>query len=137
MRGTNHVYDWLVQAVAEDESGNITVQSYSGRGMYGRRCLGFVTRQFTSPLVIAAVFTDYIRKNLQNGGSQVDACDMLDMVSDLFTNDVREDNMGLGGVVYFPNVAWQSHFEDILDGMNPEEKETDESEDEEPDSGIE
>lgn len=112
-----HTYDWLIRAVAEsDTDSEVSAQRYSGRGMYGRSCLGFVTKsQFSGPLDVAAIFTEYVRGYLRDSKNSVEACDMLDNLTDLFAN-ARQDSMGLGMVIYFPEIPWQPHFEAILDG---------------------
>lgn len=123
-----HTYDWLIRAVAENDiDSEVSAQRYSGRGMYGRSCLGFVTKsQFSGPLDVAAIFTEYVRGYLLGSKNSVEACDMLDSLTTLFAG-ARQDSMGLGMVIYFPEVPWQPHFEAILDGETDDEEEESET----------
>lgn len=74
-------------------------RSYSGRGMYGRSCVGVDVDRGTSAFSLAA----------QIIASSDDPAQMADSLSDLRVN---EDSMGLGGIVYFPNVPWVEEDED-------------------------
>jgi hypothetical protein len=61
-----------------DQAG-IKVRSYSGRGMYGKECLGAVAHSAKD------VYAECGRANIKTA---------------------RVDSMGLGVVVYWPSVAW-------------------------------
>jgi hypothetical protein len=62
---------------------------YSGRGMYGAECIGWVVSNinYVVPALIAA---------LTAVGIHIDPVDAAD--------EARLDNMGLSYIVYFPNV---------------------------------
>jgi hypothetical protein len=72
-----------------------TRRDYSGRGMYGSSCIGFVT---SDPMGLAMALT-VVLIELQSQ----DIADVPDW-SDL---TVRTDSMGLSTILYFPN--W--HFD--------------------------
>jgi len=66
-----------------------TRRAYSGRGMYGKECIGFVTDE---PMALAMALTVVL----------IDLEDTADVPewSDL---TVRTDSMGLSSILYFPN----------------------------------
>jgi hypothetical protein len=68
---------------------------YSGRGMYGKECIGFVTKEAALiPMALTAVLIDTERYALLDNNIAW---------SDL--TDIRTDSMGLSTIVYFPD--WQ------------------------------
>jgi len=71
-----------------------SARSYSGRGMYGKRCVGVVTKNaFQLGTKIAAALL-------------ADEEDGSDLVGQLARLQVCEDSMGLDTIVYFPKVEW-------------------------------
>lgn len=68
-------------------------QSYSGRGMYGRSCIGVTVPRGTSAFKLACqvIAASYM--------SQALAEDLADVL-------VREDSMGLDTILYFPYLPW-------------------------------
>ena len=66
-------------------------RSYSGRGMSGRSCVGFVTDES----VMAAL------------SSIIACCDNIEQASDL-VSAARTDNMGRGTIVYWPRIRDES-----------------------------
>jgi hypothetical protein len=82
----------VLEAIAQN--GDFTVRSYSGRCMYGKSCLA-VTFDGNIGALFAAILYE------------VDG-DLGNMTQDLahaFEN-MAQDNMGLGTVVYFPRVEY-------------------------------
>ena len=82
-------------------------QSYSGRFMYGRRCVGVVVPRggmlrVGSDLVMAAVLTDDVQAD--------DAVGIAEAVSALM-RDARTDSMGLDTIVYWPDMEWDGDAE--------------------------
>jgi len=70
------------------------IRAYSGRGMYGKECLGFVTEnslQAVAEICSASWFND---------GDEFEF-----MLPDIFAN-ARTDNMGYDTIIYFPNIEW-------------------------------
>ncbi len=84
------------------ESAGLNVRSYSGRGMYGRSCLGVVTDKSGAALVCEVI------QELISGAS--DDSETVDKISDLCSelSDPSEDSMGLSTIVYWPDIEWQS-----------------------------
>ena len=77
------------------EKAGYETRSYSGRGMYGKKCLGVTCGN------VFKLFSDVL--------SAIDGCpyDMLDLnkLSSEF-NTAQSDNMGMDIVVYFPDVEY-------------------------------
>ena len=73
--------------------------SYSGRGMYGKKCLAFNIDSSVAGAV-ARVISSYI-----------DLYDLYDIPSDIHDIEYmfktcEQDSMGLGTVLYFPQIEW-------------------------------
>jgi hypothetical protein len=89
-------------------------EDYSGRGMYGDRCLGFTLDSATQ---IATLSAELCRQAMYEAASaepatsvtaqevtvaiESDANTGIDIVVNLF-DAAREDSMGRGSIVYFP-----------------------------------
>lgn len=86
MKLTAAQYDDL-DLIANGEG--FAIQDYSGRFMYGRRCIAFVGEDVPRFLI------SLTRKLCQNGE--------FNLVSAMYS-DVKTDSMGLDSVVYFPNI---------------------------------
>jgi hypothetical protein len=71
----------------------VDTRGYSGRGMFGRVCLGVETREGESFLdILASVLEDLDGDEILTVADGIRGC--------------REDSMGLGGIVYWPNTPW-------------------------------
>jgi len=71
-------------------------EQYSGRGMYRKNCIGFVTDD--SPFTIAMNLTAFLRAENEQGSD----CELID----IFTNTgVRTDSMGKSSIIYFPAIS--------------------------------
>lgn len=68
---------------------------YSGRGMYGRTCTAMVVDNNAMRALTRLITTLYA----ENAMEDVD-CLLEEM------GNVKIDNMGLGAVVYWPDIAW-------------------------------
>lgn len=83
------------------------VRSYSGRGMHGRTCLAVACDTSAGQLVAAIIseltylVEDYCLSPMQ--GIR-DACEAL--------GDVREDSLGRGSIVYWPDIAAPTESEE-------------------------
>lgn len=94
--------DWLHFSKMTAEF-NCTPSSYSGRAMYGQRCVSVVVENFAvfaAGLVRAAA-------DLYNGD---ELCDILDNIAELF-DDARTDNMGRDMVIYWPGWEWLEEYD--------------------------
>lgn len=67
-------------------------ENYSGRGMFGRTCLGVVVRQNDSFMEFLMNLTRYMDNN-----------EVED--TDFSLEGVAYDNLGLDTIVYFPNIG--------------------------------
>lgn len=67
-------------------------ENYSGRGMFGRSCLGVVVKQGYSFMEFIINLTRYMDDN-----------DVDDV--DFKLEGVTYDNLGLDTIVYFPNIG--------------------------------
>lgn len=90
-------------------------QSYSGRCMYGRRCVG-VTVGPDAMLGLGAALAasavgglDYEREDAE---ALYDAVDREATQVERLMRDARWDNMGRDYIVYWPDVEWPSDKEE-------------------------
>lgn len=67
--------------------------AYSGRGMFGKRCVGLTTDSSLQNVLADLVTWMHLTYNTQ---------EIAELIRDL-----RCDSMGRGIVVYWPSVAWQ------------------------------
>jgi hypothetical protein len=89
------------------ENAGYETRSYSGRCMYGKDCLGIDTPQMLpciADLVQAAADMD----SGEDPGAEGSACWILQNA----LRNARTDNMGLGMILYFPEVAWEGTEEE-------------------------
>lgn len=93
---SKEVFNKLKQLI---EDAGYEAISYSGRGMFGNKCIGF-----ECPDVItgtAALFDACMDQNLSSGDLKGDYY----LLSENFKQS-KTDNMGLGYIIYFPNIEW-------------------------------
>lgn len=84
------------------ESAGYSPRSYSGRGMYGEQCVGFVTD--TNLLAaMANVIREAIFLDNCTDGEKYRADQLLTQME---LGDVKTDSMGLDTIIYFPRVKW-------------------------------
>jgi hypothetical protein len=84
--------------------GELIPRSYSGRGMYGKQCVGVTLdgdgSSFQLGAAVSAAFFD------------LDEDEALDNIADLARLRVCEDSMGRGVIVYWPSVEWPADVEE-------------------------
>lgn len=89
-----------LQGIVEDAG--FETQSYSGRGMYGKKCLSFNLEsgenEFDAFLSIAESIQSYVESN-------DDGLELEDITS--YFMGAKLDSMGLGVVIYFPEIVWE------------------------------
>ena len=91
----------LVEAL---ESAGYEPQSYSGRCMYGRRCVGVtVSRDVSAFRLAAELAVVFLNEDLEHGPFDVE---------DLARLRVSEDSMGCDQIIYFPGVEWKDSGEE-------------------------
>lgn len=99
---------------------NFEVIDYSGRGMYGKRCLGVVSdlnegRFFAK--ILSGLFDYGVSRAVDYGDDEVEEPDQ-----DVVANNIAEafksfqkDSMGTSNVFYFPSVAFVTREESKKD----------------------
>ena len=83
-------------------------QSYSGRCMYGKRCVSVnIDRGVSAAKVAAEVMREAVSQTLDNAPDDMIADELTDRIDALASvlSETREDSMG--GVVYWPDVKWE------------------------------
>lgn len=76
-------------------------RSYSGRYMYGKRCLAFEIDSNNVAGAVALVVSHFVKLCKTN--------DVVKDVSDLANifDHSEQDSMGLGTILYFPQIEWR------------------------------
>jgi hypothetical protein len=87
------ILDALVVSFDVDVDDGTLRRDYSGRGMYGKRCFGFVVKPGETLKLGAAIVLALQTED----GSLTDAFELL--------NDARTDDMTWDIIVYFPNAT--------------------------------
>lgn len=78
------------------EAAGYEPRSYSGRGMFGQKCLG-VSCDSEVRLII-----DFVRELCATTDDQAEINDVLDMIS-----DVKTDSLGRQTIIYWPDIEWK------------------------------
>lgn len=105
----------LIDAI---EDAGYKARWYSGRGMFGRSCVGVVLSRGASEFTFAL---ELAREITGNAETEEAGLALLDELSRLRT---KSDAMGVDTIIYFPNVAWVSpKDEEEDDGPFPAEDE--------------
>lgn len=102
-----------------DDTGELTAESYSGRAMYGARCVSVTIEQHENPYgAIAAICLSAVA----SASDQDEAEDRMEALSVMMTR-TRSDNMGLGTVLYWPDKTWpksaDEHADEDDEGAEP------------------
>lgn len=87
-------YNWFFEAARNVSE----VRDYSGRGMYGKRCLAIEVAR-GNVLELAADLMEEVHE------------DNIQALADVFRN-ARTDSLGLDEIVYFPEVEWQAEWDE-------------------------
>lgn len=83
------------------EAAGYETQSYSGRAMFGDRCLAFTVDQGTSPF---RAFADI----LDETASGLEETEVLSKA----LRDTRTDSLGLGSIIYFPRFEYAEEYDE-------------------------
>lgn len=89
-----NVEELLIEAAKETE---FRVRNYSGRGMYGRNCLGVVGES------VGTIIADILKEATYLLGDEDDPMQAMRDLMDL-CGEYRTDNMGLSMIVYWPDI---------------------------------
>lgn len=90
-------FELITEAIEDVE---LEPTSYSGRMMYGRQCLGTVCDD--PHQAVARIITRLVINMLQLSAD----VDEAERVASLLHNS-RTDNMGLGFILYWPEIDWE------------------------------
>lgn len=103
MELAHELYSELADCVGGGE-GRLT--TYSGRGMYGDRCIAVIggVRDLLS-MWSGLHYMINVRRQDDAGLAEIADSDDLERVMVMMGADAREDSMGLDKVYYFPNVT--------------------------------
>lgn len=106
---TQEQYDELEQIV-RDYGGEFR-DSYSGRFMYGEKCIGIVHEHDISKqtLLVMSVVTVALRPQIVNDEDTIDPDWIMYELDNL---DVRQDSMGMDAITYFPDITLAPGVED-------------------------
>jgi hypothetical protein len=91
----------FLRDAVDNSCGDVSYRSdYSGRAMYGKRCIGIDGGVADCHKVIAEVIHSIMDEVIDSQDSQVreEARDVIDVLM-----SYRQDSMGLGMILYWPN----------------------------------
>lgn len=83
--------------VMDEVEGATAYMNYSGRGMYGRTCIGFDLEQGLTPMA----FFGAVLEGLED--AEADDREMALSALAVMMRDARTDSLGLGTILYFPS----------------------------------
>lgn len=85
------------------ENAGFEPRSYSGRGMFGEECVGFVCQ---NPLIACFLLGEqYLNFLLGKQDELEDKYNHTDWTLNSLV--ISQDNMGLETIVYFPRIKWK------------------------------
>jgi|SRR6478752_2189543 len=87
------MFNQIIEAI---ENCGETPTDYSGRGMYGKRCLGVVC---DNPMATLLSILD----SFASGANELS--EVQELIQEL--GRPQTDSMGLSSILYFPDVKWQ------------------------------
>lgn len=99
----------LVDVLA-DIDGVQSVRSYSGRGMFGKNCLGVTCR---NPAETMGKIVQGLLLNDPEGE--------YELVVERMLNNVSYDSMGYDSILYFPSIKWEEVEEEDEGEGDPDE----------------
>lgn len=92
-----------IKEVVEDAG--FDPQSYSGRGMYGRKCLSFNLDRDENVVDAILDLAEALNSHVQDNPE----IEFEDAIQEF--KGAKSDSMGLGSVVYFPSIEWEEDDE--------------------------
>ncbi len=98
----NEQFILIQEAAWVSESGKL--RSYSGRGMYGKQCLGFEYSDFSDAIL-------FIGHAIQAFPDEWE----------LMFRRTSQDSMGLGAIMYWPDIQINEKDQDFLDEAEDDE----------------
>lgn len=92
--------NWFRIAKEMFKDAGYEVRSYSGRSMYGRKCLGVELDRGKEPCEAVLEAVAEYALNAEDAHDVRSFAGFLGSV-------VKTDSMGTGSIVYFPEIAWE------------------------------
>ena len=90
------------------EAAGYEAYSYSGRGMFGRKCVGFTCPDVNT--AIADLFEAVFDADVEDAANEEEEYETRMSVHNALCEAIRKsasDSMGLDKVLYFKSVEWQ------------------------------
>lgn len=109
---TKQQAQWI-QEVCDQEEWSLR-KDYSGRGMFGRKCIGITGRHINGFTVCAKI----IRYASDETFTDADPSELEALIELFAEASVSEDSMGLSQIIYFSNIMW----DDTLDEEEDEDE---------------
>jgi len=113
--------DITIQEIVED--GGHQTRSYSGRAMYGATCLGVELERGENTAYFLVSLGKAIANRVYDMGLTEYDIDLSDELFESIEN-VKEDSLGLGGIVYFPDIDYIDDIEHTEEDNESEEEES-------------
>lgn len=111
----------FLKLIKMDESGELKVRSYSGRGMMGQECIGLDGR-------VSDIITNLVALALEQSENLTQ--DERDDIVMLLSRGCSTDSMGLGSIVYFPGCkVSRAEMNEYLDNEEFGEEEDEDTDD--------
>lgn len=101
---TKHILQGMLEALGYN------VRSYSGRGMYGNQCLGVTLEDRNVGTLVIDVMINLVNAKEDPRRSRYEEAMVIEKLLTLGPafRQMKTDDMGLGIIVYFPNVNFTS-----------------------------
>ncbi len=93
----------VIQEFFEDTSEDFELRKYSGRGMYGKECVGIITPSLAKFMAHVMQSLQYKLDSLEFDPDSTD--EVVGNLAQAFKH-MRTDSMGLDTIVYFPNMEF-------------------------------
>lgn len=97
----------VLERLQDDGDGDLTLRrEYSGRGMFGRKCVAVDVREGSAARVVCMIISELTSSDFVDECPEGDEFWLADRVAELCEalQYVKQDSMGLGTVIYWPNI---------------------------------
>ncbi len=95
----------VLSSFADDFELSITT-TYSGRGMYGKKCIGFTTEYLN---LFRFGFDLLLYLNNELTGNHNDDAELEELIDKLAEHSPSTDNMGKSYIIYFPSFQYENN----------------------------
>ena len=87
---------------------NYEPRSYSGRGMFGKKCLGVVCN---NPTNVVLELISFFAENV-SGQSAKETCEDVVELCEMLRGS-SQDSMGHDTIIYWPNIEWKDEWDEF------------------------